>query len=66
MVAWVLLVGEYAPMTGQIVGVKEWPDGGRVLDQPAAVVEAVEIVLGELQEMRTPKGKEESSGTPGT
>jgi hypothetical protein len=66
VVEWVQVAGLYEPMTGQIVGLREWPDGGRLADQPATVVEAVHIVMGELQALQRPERKEEDRGTART
>lgn len=67
VVEYVRAVAEREPLTGQVIGVREWPDGGRLLDQPAAVVEAVYVVLGELQALHhAQRGKEEARGTART
>jgi hypothetical protein len=49
VVAFVQAVADREPFNGTYVGVSEWPDGGRLAEQPASVVEAIFTVLGELQ-----------------
>lgn len=49
LVEWVLAVVERSPWNGRPTGVREWPNPGRLHEQPAVVVEAVHLVLGEIE-----------------
>lgn len=53
-VAYVQMVAEREPFNGHYIGVREWPDGRPLIEQPAAVVEAMYTVLGHLQQLQQP------------
>lgn len=66
-VEWFLQVRESSPMTGFAVGVKEWPHPGSVRDQLAAHVDAVELLVAELNAiLRDPPEKPKTDPTEPT
>jgi hypothetical protein len=68
-VEWFLAVRESSPMTGAVVGVKEWPSPGGIREQLAAHVEAVELLSAELNALflaEKTKPKTETDPTPDT
>lgn len=64
VVAYVQAVADREPFNGHYIGVREWPDGGRLADQMAAVVEAVYTVLGELQGIAAPPEQPKAADAP--
>jgi hypothetical protein len=65
-VEWFLWSMERDPWSGRPIGVREWPQPGGVLAQPAKLVQAVDLLMKEWPYLETPKsepqGKASSKG----